>query len=53
MPVYEYLCSKCEKKFEKLRSMARMDDPAECPECGTSSDRVLSPASFRMTGRPS
>ena len=36
MPIYEYTCSKCKKKFEQLvRSMKAADDPAKCPECGS------------------
>jgi putative FmdB family regulatory protein len=33
MPIYEYQCSKCESKFEVLRSMSKMDDDAGCPKC--------------------
>jgi len=42
MPLYEYVCDRCETKFEMLRPTARMDDRASCP-CGhSSSKRVLS-----------
>ncbi len=34
MPIYEYTCSSCKTKFEKLvRSMA--DQSAQCPNCGS------------------
>lgn len=43
MPLYEYVCDRCETKFEMLRPTARMDDPAACPRGhGSSGKRVLS-----------
>ncbi len=32
MPLYEYQCRKCEKRFELL---VRSDDQPVCPECGS------------------
>ena len=34
MPIYEYCCADCEKKFEKRRSMSQADDEIACPDCG-------------------
>ena len=42
MPVYEYVCDKCETKFEALRTVSRMDEPAPCPKGHGSSRRVMS-----------
>ncbi len=42
MPVYEYVCDKCSAKFEALRPVARMDDPALCPSGHANAKRVLS-----------
>lgn len=46
MPIYEYTCKACEKRFEQLvRSMsAAGDEPkVKCPECGsTRTARALS-----------
>ena len=42
MPLYEYLCDKCDTKFEALRPFSRMDDPALCPKGHTKARRVLS-----------
>lgn len=42
MPVYEYVCDKCETRFEALRPASRMDEPAPCPGGHSSSHRVLS-----------
>lgn len=33
MPVYEYQCQQCDKRFEVLRPMSQIDAPAECPRC--------------------
>ena len=42
MPVYEYVCDKCETKFEALRPVSRMDEAAPCPKGHGSSHRVMS-----------
>ncbi len=42
MPLYEYYCESCQQRFELLRPMARMDDPAACPEGHGDANRVLS-----------
>jgi putative FmdB family regulatory protein len=34
MPIYEYVCSDCEKVFETLRSMSQADAPIPCAACG-------------------
>lgn len=40
MPLYDYYCPKCEKRFEAYHAM-KDDEPEECDECGTPSDRVM------------
>ena len=42
MPLYEYYCQRCEQRFELLRPLARMDDPAPCPKGHDGGERVLS-----------
>jgi len=42
MPLYEYVCLECESRFEELRSLDRMDDPASCPKGHPACQRVLS-----------
>jgi putative FmdB family regulatory protein len=42
MPLYEYYCRRCEQRFELLRPLARMDDPAPCPKGHEGGERVLS-----------
>lgn len=41
MPIYEYVCPRCEMKFEKLRPMDE-GKLAQCPTCHEESRRVLS-----------
>ncbi len=33
MPIYEYVCENCAKKFELLRSFSEADKAADCPVC--------------------
>jgi len=42
MPIYEYACTTCAHRFDRLRPMSRMDDEAVCPECDGDSSRQLS-----------
>ena len=42
MPIYEYTCTSCEHRFERLRPMDHMDDEAPCPECEAEAERSLS-----------
>jgi putative FmdB family regulatory protein len=40
MPIYEYVCKQCDKRFEKL---VRASTTVECPSCkSTSLERQLS-----------
>ena len=42
MPIYEYACTTCRNRFERMRSMDSFDEPSPCPDCGSPSARVLS-----------
>lgn len=42
MPVYEYSCPKCGTEFELLRLLSKADEPALCPKCGATGERLLS-----------
>jgi putative FmdB family regulatory protein len=42
MPIYEYWCAKCEKEFEQMRPISQSGEPASCPTCGTSSQKLPS-----------
>jgi putative FmdB family regulatory protein len=34
MPIYEYSCTDCAQKFEKMRPMSKADAAIACPKCG-------------------
>ncbi|MBI4187976.1 MAG: zinc ribbon domain-containing protein [Chloroflexi bacterium] len=42
MPIYEYLCPRCESKFELLRRLSQANETASCPCCHEEAKRVLS-----------
>ena len=50
MPIYEYTCTVCDNRFERLRPMSRMDDEAPCPGCDGDSVRQLSVFSAFASG---
>ncbi len=42
MPFYEYVCPKCELKFELRRSFSQANDDAPCPKCQSLAKRAFS-----------
>ncbi|GBD10892.1 hypothetical protein HRbin23_00542 [bacterium HR23] len=42
MPLYEYRCTVCGNRFERLRPFSQVNEPAACPDCGGESRRLLS-----------
>ena len=48
MPLYEYVCTTCNTKFDKLQSMAA--DGAECPHCEQPAKRAISLFAAMSTG---
>jgi len=42
MPIYEYVCPKCNLKFELKRPFSESSEDATCPQCHTSAKRILS-----------
>ena len=52
MPIYEFLCARCEKEFEKLILSARERDGIRCPHCGSDEVRQqISLCAFSSDGR--
>ncbi len=41
MPVYEYRCQDCKKKFSALLGMVAQADDERCPSCGSSNTSKL------------
>lgn len=49
MPVYEYKCAGCGKKFEMMRKFS--DEPLRsCPSCGGPVSKLISNTSFVLKG---
>lgn len=50
MPIYEYLCSKCDHAHEALQKLS--DIPlTDCPACGAEAlKKQISAAGFRLSG---
>ena len=42
MPLYEYVCSDCDTRFELRRPMERSSEGTTCPRCEAPAQRVLS-----------
>ena len=42
MPLYEYVCSDCDVRFDQLRPIGHIDEPADCPGGHSGARRVLS-----------
>ncbi len=50
MPIYEFECSQCGHRFDRLQKLSDAD-PAECPQCGAPKvQRRVSAPSFRLAG---
>lgn len=50
MPIYEFECSACAHRFERLQKLSDAD-PTECPVCGKSPvRRCVTAPSFRLAG---
>ncbi len=39
MPIYEYRCERCQKRFERMVSFRQANTPVLCPHCGASETR--------------
>ena len=50
MPIYEYKCTACDHRLEKLQKMS--EDPlTDCPSCEKSTlSKLVSASGFRLTG---
>ncbi|MCR5561919.1 MAG: zinc ribbon domain-containing protein [Desulfovibrio sp.] len=50
MPIYEYQCPKCQRVFEEWCKVSEAHAEECCPDCGTSSPRLISETSFVLKG---
>jgi len=49
MPIYEYQCCECGKKYEVLQSWREADEE-RCRFCNGKVKRLISPAAFHLKG---
>ncbi len=49
MPLYEYQCSKCKKRFEKIEKLSA-PHKQKCPHCGGKAERLLSAPGIQFKG---
>jgi len=42
MPLYEYFCEECNIRFQRLRPLSALDEPAACPEGHSAGRRLIS-----------
>ena len=49
MPIFEYRCSVCEHRFEKIQKSS-VSRPAPCPKCGGAAKRLLSAPAIQFKG---
>lgn len=47
MPIYSYFCQQC-GTFDKMRSMSRHQEPANCPQCGSSCARQVTAVELNL-----
>lgn len=49
MPLYEYECSNCHHRFEKIESFSAPTEQ-ECPKCGKTAKRQLAAPAIQFKG---
>lgn len=49
MPMFQYVCPSCGKKFDEL--VARFSEEVRCPVCGTVAVREWAGAVYSATGK--
>ncbi len=50
MPILQYRCPRCGKKFEEL--VKKFDDKVTCPDCAAECARDYSGEMYSSTGKP-
>jgi putative FmdB family regulatory protein len=50
MPVYEFVCRECKKRFQVVKPITQAPKTAKCPKCGSRKvDRIWSPVFIETT----
>jgi putative FmdB family regulatory protein len=50
MPIYEYLCKDCGKRFEMLRAIKEADTPIPCKSCQSNQTQRALSVFFAQSG---
>jgi putative FmdB family regulatory protein len=54
MPVYDYLCKDCKKRFEEVLTFSEHDkEDVKCPHCGSKNVEQEAAEFFAVTSRKS
>jgi putative FmdB family regulatory protein len=53
MPLYEYTCIECKKKFELIRNLSERDEECECPHCRAKGKMTRESSLIGSVGRSS
>ncbi len=50
MPLYEYICHRCEKKEERLLPFSKSESEQSCEHCKNTLTKIISKPSFQLKG---
>lgn len=50
MPIYEYICSQCQKRFEIFQQKITDRQKKNCLECGGKLKKMISQSAFQLKG---
>ena len=53
MPVYEYSCLDCKRKFSEMKPVSAYDQAVKCPKCGSNKVERLWSSVFVDTSKKS
>lgn len=48
MPLFIYVCTKCEKIFEMMVPLARTGESIKCPKCKRKMKKIITPPNFKV-----
>jgi putative FmdB family regulatory protein len=48
LPLYSFVCSKCNKIYEAIVKLADMKNPVKCPHCGRDLEKKMDAPMFRI-----
>lgn len=48
MPLFDFVCGKCLKKYEIIIPLKEMDKKVKCPHCKKELKKIMAPVFFRI-----